>query len=109
MSVRREQQQRDTTVYIGICDFCWAESEERAAHTCHICKRDCCPKCTAGWTEEPDEGWSDYPSWYCPQCWELGAARRDQAKTLEQQAEALIEQWHEEAYSLVHKESDDAR
>ena len=80
-----------------ICDFCG--SEPQRMKICFICKKDICYNCAIKTDIEGlQEGYfySDYPNYYCGECWQIGKDIRKKINQIRDKAdEEESELWEE--------------
>jgi hypothetical protein len=73
------------TIYA--CDICKNEcgnEPQKYLKECKMCGKEVCKECRVTKYEKYD---SDYPSYYCNHCWEVGEPFRKQYKALEEKYE----------------------
>jgi len=72
------------------CDTCGKRISNGARHKiCHMCKGDICGECVA----HTEDAWTDYPNYYCLNCWKKGAKYREKIGQLEYEIESLQTEW----------------
>lgn len=75
------------------CDTCGGSSEVKR---CCMCGGDICYDCaikTDFDSLKNGSWWGDYPSYFCPSCWEKGTAFTPSILGLREDEELLLTQW----------------
>lgn len=104
----------EATHSVCVCDTCGKEMSDISwgkMKLCHICKDHVCQDCaiiTDHWYLEDGQFSDDYPDYYCPHCWEVGAEIRTQIQEARDLENKLWEQWHDKLAKedRIHKLSD---
>lgn len=67
------------------CDLC--NNTITHVRQCNICKRDMCDNCTV----RDDRNFTDYPTKYCKECWEIGKKYMAEMVSLQTACDIKIE------------------
>ncbi len=94
MATRTITRTRQETVTVYECDWC-ATSAGRHPPTCVLCGRIACAEHRKAWHD--DENGSDYPYWYCRECWSIGEQHREKVAELDRAIDKETEAWHRKA------------
>lgn len=85
------------TVYVEYCDWCEKTAINGGAYRCSICRRKACPDHNKGFVIDEDMMNSDFPDYYCHECWEAGKIFREAIASLKETIEILREDWYKKA------------
>jgi len=99
----RKEIVQEVTNTIVTCDFCKTTNTRGVSwpiRQCKICERDVCTKCAILTDCEylkDNQYSSDYPDFYCKECWEKGEKEReailDLRKALDEQESHFLTAW----------------
>ncbi len=85
------------TIYEYSCDICndiictnEYSHVNNSTVKCLFCDRDVCDKCKL---IRPEDERSDYPSFYCTECWERGKSFRDDIDYMEGKIDIIMAEW----------------